>query len=70
MSDDPEEREALLWSPRAMVWSTVACLAIGAVVGVMFFYPDEWSVGRRLLGGLLTGGFTAFVLLANRGLAS
>ena len=35
-------------------------------VAVWFFYPNEWSLGRRLVAGLLLGVGTGLILTANR----
>jgi predicted branched-subunit amino acid permease len=44
----------------------VVCPLLGLPIGALFFFPDEWGLGRRLAAGLFAGVFTALILTANR----
>lgn len=43
----------------------VVCLVAGAVAGPLLL-PEEWSLLRRLAGGLFAGGGTAVLLTATK----
>jgi hypothetical protein len=43
----------------------VGCTVVGAVVGV-FVLPPEWSVMRRIAGGVVGGAGIGFILAATR----
>jgi len=48
----------------AAIWAVSMVAAMP--VAVLFFYPNEWSLGRRLLAGVLLGVGTGLILTANR----
>jgi len=46
------------------IWGVSIVVALP--VAVVFFYPNEWSLGRRLLAGVLLGVGSGLILTANR----
>lgn len=67
MTDSPPSGSGSGAGTRAYVVVIWVLSMIGALpIAVIFFYPDEWSLTRRLLAGLLLGVGTGLILTANR----
>ncbi len=43
----------------------IACISIGAVLGV-FVLPDEWSLARRIAAGVVGGAGVSILITAPR----
>jgi len=64
MSDEQNEREPFLKPGVIAIW--VGFLITGVIVGVLFYYPNEWGLARRIFGGLISGAFGALIITGNR----
>jgi len=68
MVDDPLERHGLVAALRRHPILTAIfalCITSGAVCGALFL-PQDWSLARRIAGGVFAGAGTAVFLTVTR----
>ena len=66
-SDTPDWKRntvALLNRTDTQVWLLV--LTVFSVLVVLFLFPEDWSLGRKLAGGVLTGVGSLFCVFLPR----
>jgi len=65
----PKSLRTLLAAHPVMTWFSVACMLVGAVLGLLEL-PQEWSVGHRLAGGVLGGAWGALMVVFSRAMGA